>query len=874
MNWIAKVFTRSRVYDELSREIQQHLREKVDDLVNEGMSRERAEAAARSEFGNVAAIEEQARDAWGWRWLEDFFSDVRYALRQLVRNRLVAVAAVVTLALGIGGTTAIFTAVNAVLLRPLPFKDSDRLILVSESRPGNVSKTGSPLTRYQTRAIQNTVFEETGGYWDVSGGNGMVFGSSESVERLQFSIVTGSFFSILGVQPAIGRTFSQSEELPGGAKVFLASDALWHRLLGGDPRAVGQSFRLDGEPYILIGILPPDFHFPAACDVWMPLGTLGTWPLRDRVSHQFWMLGRLRHGTTIRQAQVQLEVVQQGLALAYPATDADWHVTVTPLLEEFVGNVRTSLWVLFAAVAFMLLIACTNVVNLLLSRAVAREKEFAVRAALGAGRLRLLRQAFSEVLLIVVAGTAIALLLAKVGLKMIVALSAGSIPRFEQPQLAGAVPAFCAGLALLITFFVGLAPGFYASRIGFATSLQAGQRTAALSRRSRGLRNLLIIFEVALTTLLLAGSGLMLRSFQRLREVDVGFRPEDLVSMKIALPDALYPKPEQRSAFLQVLLERLNSTPGIATAAATDRLPLSGERNWGSFNIVGRPLLDSAHAPSVEGRAVSANYFQTVGIPLLRGRPFRDADVTQNHPVVIINQAMVQKFWSGADPIGQRIVSPYRPTDPPREVIGVVGNVKDFAVDEESPPEMYSTVRWWNEMNLVLLTKLDLASLTAAVRSQVMSVDRNVPVYGVGKMEDLVSHSIARQRFELVLLALFAFVALLLAAVGIYGVLAFAVSCRTQEVGVRLALGATRGSAMRLVLWHGMRLVLLGLMGGGVASFILVRLIRGLLFQVSPSDPLSFGGVIVVLLFAGALACLVPARRAMRIDPMIALRSE
>jgi putative ABC transport system permease protein len=366
----------------------------------------------------------------------------------------------------------------------------------------------------------------------------------------------------------------------------------------------------------------------------------------------------------------------------------------------------------------------------------------------------------------------------------------------------------------------------------------------------------------------------MLRSFERLRTVDPGFRPEKLVSMKIALPDALYPKSEQRSAFLNTLLERLNSTPGIKTAAATDRLPLSGESNWGAFNIVGRPLLDSTHAPAVEGRAVSANYFRTVGMRLLRGREFTDADVVQNHPVVVINQAVAEKFWPGEDPVGERIVSPYRPADPPKEIIGVVGNVKDFALDADSPPEIYGPIRWWNEMNLVLRSDLDLEGVTTAVRSQVQSLDRNVPVYNAAAMDELVSHSIGRQRFELFLLVLFASIALALAAIGIYGVLAFLVHRRTHEIGVRLALGATPAHTMALVLLQGMKLVFAGLAIGSILSLLLIRLMRGLLFQVSPSDPLTFAAVATTLVVIGALACIIPARRAMLVDPIVALRSE
>jgi putative ABC transport system permease protein len=808
------------------------------------------------------------------QWLEDSLHDLRFGLRQLLRNPAVSAVCVLTLALGIGANAAIFSAVDAVLLRPLPFKDSGRLVLVNEYNPGNVAKTGSPYARYQTRAAENTVFEETGGYWDVSGGDGIVFGGSASAERLQFSIITNSFFSILGVPPTLGRTFTPAEAVPGAsAKVFLASNSLWHRQLGGDSQVLGKTYLLDGESYTLIGVLPPDFHFPGSCDIWLPIGTLGARLPEDRISHEFWMIGRLRKGFTAPQAQAQLNAIQQQLARAYPNTDANWLVSAKPLLDEFVGNVRTSLWVLLAASGLVLLIACTNVIILLLARAVAREKEFALRSALGAVRSRLLRQSLTESLLLVFAGAALALFFAKSALGVIVALSSGSIPRFEQPQINSAVLVFAASLALAATLLVGMAPGLHASNISFLESLQRGQRSGLLARRGTNLRSILVISEVALTLLLLSGAGLMLRSFAELRKVDPGFRAENLLTLKIALPDALYPKTEQRTVFLHELLQRLNSSPGIQMAAAADRLPLSGEGNWSGFNIVGRPLLDPAHAPSVEGRGISPNYFRTLGIPLLRGREFTEADVSAGRHVAVINQVMASQFWPGSDPIGQRVVSAYHPENV-NEIIGVVGNVKDFGLDTQCPPEMYTPYSWWETMNLVLRGTADSASLVVTVRNQVAALDKQVPVYGVTRLEDLVSHSIARQRFELFLLALFAALALTLSAVGIYGLLYFTVGRRKHEIGVRIALGAHPRNVLALILSQGMKLVLLGLALGVAASLALTRYLGSLLFHVHPFDPLSLFVVTFLLASIAALACFLPARRATRVDPMVSLRIE
>jgi putative ABC transport system permease protein len=815
----------------------------------------------------------QSREAWSWRWVEDLVADARFGVRQFWRHRAATVVCVATLAIGIGGNVAMFSTVYAVLLRPLPFKDPDRLLLVSEYRPGDVTKTGSPFVRYQERVTRNHVFTATAAYWDVSGGNGLVFDAQGSAARLQFSVVSSSFFSTLGVEPARGRTFLPSEEVSGHANVFIASDALWRGQLGGDPTALGRTFRLDGQSLTLIGVMPAGFRFPARCDVWMPVGVLGPGLVDDRVSHQFWMIGRLRPEVDVARAQSELDAIQRDRADVYPTTDANWRVRVVSLRDDLVGSVGTSLWVLLGAVAFVLLIACTNVTNLLLARASDRAREFSIRGALGAASLRLVRQAFTESLMLATAGTALALVLAGAALRAIAALAAGSIPRLDDPHLPAAAFVAAATVAILTTVTVGLAPGLRASQAAVTESLRASQRSGLVTRRSAALGNALVVCEIALTLVLLTGAGLMLRSLGQLRQVDLGFHPDRLLTAKIALPDAAYAHPEERAAFLRDLLERLNAAPGIEMAAAADRLPLSGDTNWGGINIVGRPALDSAHAPSVEGRAVSANYFQTVGIPFVRGRGFTDGDVAAGRSVVVINQTMARQFWGGEDPIGQHIASPYRPTNV-SEIIGVVGDVKDFALDADSPPEMYSPYRWWNEMNLVLRSPLDEAALLAVVRKHVAALDPDVPVYDAARLGDLVDRSMGRQQFDLQLLGLFALIGVALAAVGIYGVLSCAVSRRVREIGVRMALGAAPRQALALVVSQGMKLVVLGLAIGGVAAWSLMRVMRGLLFQMSPADPITFASVAGILALVGVLACSIPGWRAMRLNPIVALRRE
>jgi putative ABC transport system permease protein len=798
-----------------------------------------------------------------------FTQDLRLALRTLRKNPGFTAIAVLTLALGIGANTAIFSVVNSVLLRPLPFPDPSRLLLLNEySTKRDIVGTGVPYPDYLEWAKQNRVFEQTAAYWNVSGSDGFVLGGAGSPQRVSATIVTNSFFSILGVQPVIGRGFLPGEEQPGARHVFLASDGLWRRSFGASREAIGKTFRLDGEVFTLIGVMPPAFEYPPKCEAWLALGALNERQHNDRVSHPFSVLARLRSGADLRHAQQDLDGIERQLGQVYPVTTANWQIRVRPLLDEFAGNIRMSLLLLLGAVAFILLIACANVVNLLLARAASREKEFAIRAALGARRARLLRQTLAESFLLASISAVLALVLAKVGLNLIIVLSAGSIPRMEQFHLNGPVLGFAAAVTLLTTLLTGLAPAFQASGLDLQKSLRDGQRSGLTGLRGRALRNALVISEVALTLSLLCGAGLMLKSFARLSNMNPGFDPENLLTMKIALPDAQYPKTDQRVLFLDQLLERVKSLPGVKAAAVTNRLPLNGETNWGSINVVGRPVLDWAHAPSVEARTISADYFRTMGIPLLRGREFRPVE-TQ---VVIINEALASRFWPGADPIGQRITGVSQTVQ--REVIGIVGNVKHRGLNAQSEPEMYSPYTYWSSMNLLVRGALDAASLTSAVRREVAALDTDVPVYQVAPMDQVVSHSIAPQRFTLFLLALFAALALTLASVGIYGLLSFGISRRTQEIGLRVALGARPGEVLWLFVRQGMRLVLGGVALGVLVSVALTRLMTSMLYGVSPADPLVIAGVALLLTCAGLSACYIPARRTLRVDPIVALRYE
>ena len=867
---LRSLFWREKVEQELDQELRFHLEHQAEKYVRAGMSREQALRRVRLEFGGIDQIKEDCREARGINFIETIGQDIRYGLRSLLKAPGFTAIAVLTLAVGVGANVAIFSIVETVLLRPLPFRDPGRLVDMTEYAPGKVDHTGVPYPDYLVWKQQTSAFEETAAYFLISASNDIVLGGPSSTQRERYSVVSNSFFSILGIHPALGHDFSPSDEVPGRSKTFMVSDALWRSALGGTPGAVGKQYLLDGESYTLAGVMPPGFDFPKGCSVWVPAGTLGQFGLHDRVSHPFHVLGRLRPGVTLAQGEAQIASIQKHLGQIYPNTDADWRVHAQPLIDEITGNARPSLLVLFGAVGFILLIGCTNLLNLMLARASAREPEFAIRAALGAGQMRLLRQNVTETSLIVSAGTILAVALAKWGLGLVISLTSIHLPRMEPFALNIPVLAFTVSIAAVTTFLISLAPSLQMSGQNSHSTLGNKQRAGRIEPHGRRLRSALIISEVSLALVLLCGAGLMLRSFLLLNRVNPGFETEHLVTMKIALPGAAYPKAAQTSSFLDSLLQRLQSLPGVSDAAFTTSLPLGGESDWGTFQIVGRTSADWAHAPAAEGIGMSSSYFQTLGIPLLRGRAFVAADANRN--VIIVNEAMAKTFWPGSDPIGQRLIS--RERAKPSEIIGVVADTRSHSLGAESKPEMYTLYRGAWYMSVILRTNLSPSSAVSAVREQVAALDKGVPVYQVATMDQLLSASIAPQRFDLFLLVLFAAIALVLAAVGLYGVISFTVSRRIHEIGIRLALGARPEEILRLITWQGMSLVMIGLALGLAASLLLTHVMASLLYGVDATDPLTFASVTALLVLVAFMACYIPARRAMRVNPTIALRCE
>lgn len=816
--------------------------------------------------------------------------DLRYALRQLIRSPAFTLVAVVTLALGIGANTAIFSVVNAVLLRPLPYPQSDRLVWLSERGP-NFPTMSISYPNFSDWREQQKVFDQIGVYnW----GSYNLTGRGQPV-RLTGVRISADAFTALRTRPAIGRVFTNEEDQPGASPVVVLSHALWEERFGGNAGVLQQSITLDGRPYVVIGVMPAGFAFPSRTDFWVPVGPLSSaenW--KSRGNHPGLLgVARLKPGVTLEQARADMEAIAIRLEKQYPESNTENRVRVEPLLDNYVRNVRAALWTLLGAVTLVLAIACANVANLLLARGAARQKEMAVRAALGAGRWRIARQLLTESLVLSVSGGVLGLGLAWGAVRLIVGLSGDAIPRSQEIGLEIAVLLFTGGIAVLTGMLFGLAPAWQASRPELHDTLKDAAR-GITGGRAR-LRHGLVVAEVALTLVMLAGAGLLLRSFYRLQQVQAGFSHERVVTFRLDLPDRKYEADDAPIRFYQSLIEKLAALPGVESASLASRLPL-GENDWQtSFVVDGQPEPPPNQRPSMEVQVVSPEYFRTMGIPVLRGRAFTDQDdlshlrgqdlggMSRNERLIagmtsmIIDQEFARKHWPGQDPIGKRIRLPWGPKGPLLTVVGVVGRVKLGRLNEEGGfVQAYLSCRQVPErgMAVVLKTTLPPSAMVDAARREVQALDAEQPLYDVRTLAEMRDRSIAPQRMNLTLLGTFAVVGLTLALIGLYGVLAYAVTQRRREIGVRMALGAQPAQVLQLVIGHGMRLVLLGLGIGLAGALAVTRLLRTLLFSVGPADPLTFALTPLLLILAALLACWLPASRASRVDPMEALRCE
>jgi predicted permease len=822
--------------------------------------------------------------------------DVRYGLRMLAKSPGFTIVAVLTLALGIGANTAIFSVVNAVILRPLAYKDSASLVNIW----GKFEKDGIP---------QNWISEPE--YWEIGdhtdsfsqiaayslGARANLTRTDGPPVQVSEANATAGVLPMLGISPLLGRSFSVDEDQPGHSHFALLSYTLWQSEFGGDPNIVTKPIQLDGETYTIVGVLPKQFSLAGKQDLWIPLGLDRAKP-GSRGSHYLHVVARLKTGMSSAQASSALTRFAADLRRTYPDNygreQENFDMYMVPVKEQLVGKLRPALFVLLGAVAFVLLIACANVANLLLARASAREKELAIRSALGAGRSRLVTQLLTESLILAIAGGLVGLAFAYWGVDALRALVPANTPRIDEVQLDSLVLAFTFGVSLLTGLLFGLAPAWHVARTDLRETLNEGGRGTSAAGGNRHLRTGLVVSELALAVLLLAGAGLLIRSFSRLVDVSPGFQTQHLLTAELSLPEKAYPDGPPVQKFYAQLIANLKTVPGIQSVGAASEMPLTDSYNSGSVFFEDTSIPDiPRYQPfgnlpymEIDQRAVTSGYFQAMQIPLVRGRLFTEADDPSAQLVVVVDSNFAHHFWPHGDAIGQRVAVDTIPDVKPqaarwRTIVGVVGHVKHYALDVEGREQIYFPHRQPlygvfapRDMTLAVRTSLDPSSMTSAIREQVFAIDKNLALYHIATMDELVSTSVAQPRLNLSLLVAFATLALVLAAVGVYGVMAYGVTQRTEEFGIRMALGASPGDVLRQVFLEGGRLAALGLALGLVAALALTRLMSSLLFEVKPSDPVTFGVVTMVLALVALAACYVPARRATRVDPMVALRYE
>ena len=833
--------------------------------------------------------------------METFWQDLKYGARMLAKSPGFTAVAILTLALGIGANTAVFSVINAMLLRPLPYKEPDRLVMVwstAVSQGIPLSNTAPP--DYRAWRDQNRAFEGMAAF-DYGSFN-LSFPGQEP-ERVQGARITASLFPLLGVKPGLGRTFLPEEEQFGHHRVVTLSDGLWQQRFGSDPNIVGRGINLGGEIYTVVGIMPqgiPFFDNLPPVDLWVALAFPPGDNMNTRNNRFLVVIARLQPQATLEQAQAEMTTIARRIEQEYKE-NVGYSARVVPLREQLVENVRPALLVLLGAVGFVLLVVCVNVANLMLARALTREKEFAVRAALGAGRTRLIRQVLIESVPLGLLGGGAGILLAAWGMDSLISLVPSDLPRFNKIAIDGSVLAFTLGISLLTALLFGLVPAFQTTKADAYEALKEGARSATQSRRRGDLRRLLVVSELALALMLLIGAGLMLKSFALLRQVDPGFSANNVLTMQIPLPNAKYPLPDrehlypqQAITFFEQLLERVEALPGVQAAGVSTTLPLRFGAGWNKYiRFEGRPAPTSLEqVPLVWFQLVSPHHFRAIGARLRAGRLFTELDNRQAPPVAIINEALARRFFLNEDPVGKTIVMnppdnllppipPGSPRAPRRMIIGVIADIKNISLNQEAQPEVYvpymqcEAEGWFNSMRLAVQSTSDPRSLAAAVRAQVSAIDPEQPVARAATMGELLGQSLSRSRFNMLLLNLFAALALLLAAVGIYGVISSSVTQRTHEIGIRLALGAQPRDVLKLIVGQGMVFTLIGVgMGLAGALALSTLLMSSLLYSVSATDPLTFVVIALLLVGVALVACYLPARRATKVDPMVALRYE
>src|SRR5262245_57969955 len=806
--------------------------------------------------------------------MESLFNDFRYAVRSIIKRPGFAAIAVITLALGIGANTAIFSTVHALLFNPLPFPQQDRIVAIWDKNPSRgVERNEVAMANYLDWRAQSQSFEHLAleRWWSTN------LTAGETPERVQGFLVTANFLDVLGVKPIMGRNFVEEENQPGKDAVAIITYSLWQRRFGSDANIINKPITTNGVVRTVIGVLPEDFNYPKGSEVYAPIA-LTPELIKSRGNHSYYVIGRLKPGVSLQNAQAEMDTITARLAAQYPNTNVGLGANVYPILADTVRMYSTAIWIMMGAVAFVLLIACANVANLMLARASGRQKEIALTAALGASGWRIVRQLLVEGLLIALIGGSVGVLVGFWCIDLLKAANPGEAakyaPGWKNLGINLPVLVFTLGISLLSGLLFGLAPAWQVSKPDLNNALKEGGRQSTSG--SRRLRGLLVVSEVALSLVLLIGAGLLFRSFLALLDTNPGFNPEGLLTMSLNLPVTKYKEENQRAAFYLDLIQRVKTLPGVQGAAVVNYLPLGGANSSDAFLIEGQPEPPPDRENIGRYRVCSPDYFQTMGIAILKGRAFTDQDKAGAKPVIIVNETLAKRYWSNGDAVGKRMrLSGPLDKAPWMEVVGIAQDVK-HELDLPVTPDFYlpHAQDSWNAMVLVARTTVDPGSMAGAIREQVLAVDKDQPVYNVYTMRDVRAISVTLYTFGFATIGIFAVVAVVLAAIGIYGVMAFAVTQRTQEIGIRMALGARALDVLRLVVTNGMSLAVIGIVAGLAGAFGITRLITSLLFNVSPTDLVTFTLVTIGLLLVALLACYIPARRATKVDPLVALRYE
>ena len=877
MRWYQRFFRRGLTEKHLDAELRSHLEQQIADYISAGMNPEEARRRARLEFGGLEQVKEDCRDVGTSHFLETLIQDLRYGTRMLARSPGFALVAVLTLALGIGASTAIFSVVNGVLIRPLPYPASDRLVEVMRGLKSGNDETVEA-SKFLFWQQHSRVFEAMAAF-DIFG-TGFNLASGGQPEHITGIRVSADFFRVLGVPPAIGRGFTTEEESPGGASVVVISNALCKQQFGGDPSIIGKTILLNGESYTVVGVMPTGFESRPSADIWVPLRPVFN-PQNDG-GPLFIVLGRLKPGATLETAQSYMKRVGEQFRTDFPDfMGKDESVTVGDYQEHLVGNVRHALLILLGAVGFVLLVSCANVANLLLARATGRGKEIAVRIALGAGRSRLVRQLLTESAILALAGSGLGLLLSKGCLVGLLRMAPGSLPQFSTTHIDQHVLGFTLAVAFLTAVMFGLAPALQMSGTDLNVSLrEGGARTAGSVRHTR-LRDVLVVAEISLSLALLAGATLLIRTYANLRAINPGIDPRKVLSMKLSLSGPKFQTTSATWELFRKVVDRTESLPTVDAAAFVTVLPLEQGPDQ-PFQIEGRRDNESGDA---QFRAITPDYFRAVGAPLLQGRYFTLADNAQSPGVVIINEVLARQYLRAKSPIGEHLTITGGAVIGTFAIIGVAGNIREDGLDNPPPPTLFVPAaqladpftRLMNKVvaaSFVVRTKAAPMSVAADVQRELLACDDTVAAFSIRPLESVLAGSIVRQRFNMLLLGTFAALALMLSAIGLYGVISYAVTRRTHEVGIRMALGADRGDVLAMIVGQGTKVIAIGVALGVGLALLSTRLISSLLYGIRPTDPATLGGASLGLVIVAFLATYIPARRATKVDPMVALRYE